>query len=50
MLEFLAIVRPMLLLLMVSVFVSLVLWAYSPRRREKMAECARIPLRDDDRL
>lgn len=47
MIEVLTVVRPVLLLLMVAVFVSLLLWAYSPRRRERMADCARIPLRDD---
>ena len=47
MLEVLSAIRPMLLVLMFAIFTALILWAYSPRRRERLAECARIPLRDD---
>ena len=47
MFEILLALRPVLLVLIVAVFVSLLLWAYSPRWRDKLAECARIPLRDD---
>jgi cytochrome c oxidase cbb3-type subunit 4 len=34
------------LVLMVS-FVALCVWAYSPRRRERFREAARLPLGDD---
>lgn len=47
MLDILFALRPVLLVLLVVVFVSLFLWAYSPSRRDRLAECARIPLRDD---
>jgi cbb3-type cytochrome oxidase subunit 3 len=50
MLEILSAIRPALVVVMFAVFATLVLWAYSPRRRDRLAECARIPLRDDDRL
>jgi cbb3-type cytochrome oxidase subunit 3 len=36
-----------LLLLMVAIFSAIVLWAYSPRRRQSMDDSAKIPLRDD---
>lgn len=45
--EILLALRPVLLVLLVVVFTSLLLWAYSPGRRDRLAECARIPLRDD---
>jgi cbb3-type cytochrome oxidase subunit 3 len=47
MLEILSVIRPALVVVMFAVFTGLILWAYSPRRRERLAECARIPLRDD---
>ena len=34
--------------LMLAIFCGIVAWAYAPRRRKEMDECAQIPLRDDD--
>jgi cbb3-type cytochrome oxidase subunit 3 len=41
--------RPLLLVWMALIFVGIAWWAYSPRRRERLDACARIPLRDDRR-
>jgi cbb3-type cytochrome oxidase subunit 3 len=47
MLELLDSARPYLVVVMVVLFSAIVLWAYSPRRRDRMKECGNIPLRDD---
>ena len=47
-LQLLVAVRPFLVVVMFAIFTALILWAYSPRRRAHLDECARIPLRDDD--
>jgi cbb3-type cytochrome oxidase subunit 3 len=36
-------------LLMLLLFVALAWWTFSPRRRDRLNDCARIPLRDEDR-
>ncbi len=40
--------RPLQLVLMVVIFVAIGLWAYAPRRKERLDDYARIPLRDDN--
>ena len=49
MLELMIAARPALVPIMLIVFTGLILWAYAPRRRAHLDECARIPLRDGDR-
>jgi cytochrome c oxidase cbb3-type subunit 4 len=41
--------RPLLLVWMTLIFVGITWWAYSPRRRERLQSCARIPFSDDQR-
>lgn len=45
--EFIDAVRPLLSIAMFVLFVAIILWAYAPRRRHRLAEHGRIPLRDD---
>ena len=47
MIELLVAIRPLLVPIMVAVFTLIVLWAYAPRRKDRLEDCARIPLRDD---
>ena len=47
MLDLVEAVRPYLVIVMVALFTAIVLWAYSPRRRQRMDEHGNIPLRDD---
>ena len=37
------------LVLMMIVFIGIVAWAYSPKRRDSLQAHADIPLRDDDK-
>jgi cbb3-type cytochrome oxidase subunit 3 len=37
-----------LAVVMLVLFCAIVLWTYAPRRRQRMDDSARIPLRDDN--
>jgi cbb3-type cytochrome oxidase subunit 3 len=39
--------RPWFLVWITAVFVAIVIWALAPRRRARLDEAARIPLRDE---
>ena len=45
--EFIDIVRPLLSIVMFVLFVAIILWTYAPRRRPRLDEDGRIPLRDE---
>jgi cbb3-type cytochrome oxidase subunit 3 len=47
MVELLVAIRPLLVPVMVAVFTLIILWAYAPRRKARLEDCARIPLRED---
>jgi cbb3-type cytochrome oxidase subunit 3 len=48
MIEILIALRPLLVVLMVASFSTILYWAYAPSRRAHIEECGRIPLRDDE--
>ena len=46
-LQFAIDVRPIMVVWVFGVFLAIVIWAWSPRRKSTYDECGRIPLRDD---
>lgn len=40
--------RGLMLLVMMGAFISIVVWAWSRRRREEFSEAAKLPLADDE--
>jgi cbb3-type cytochrome oxidase subunit 3 len=40
-------IRPLMVVWVFAVFLAVVLWAWSPRRKAIYEDCGRIPLRDD---
>ncbi len=40
--------RGLMLLVMMGAFISIVVWAWSRRRREEFSEAAQLPLADDE--
>ena len=43
------VVNEVALVLMMVVFIGIIVWSYSPKRRDSLQAHADIPLRDDDK-